>query len=78
MATMEDDGFNMTPVTSENLAEVGFNPETKQGRILFNSGALYEYDGCTQEQADQIVSAPSANDAFTALWRGSRPYRRVS
>lgn len=75
---MADDDFNMTPVTSENLAEVGFNPETKQGRVLFGSGSLYEYDHCTQEEADQIIGAPSANDAFTALWRGSRPYRRVS
>ena len=75
---MEQD-FNKTPVTSGNLSEVGFNPETMQGRVTFNkSGATYEYDNCTQAEADQIISAPSANDAFKAVWgNGRKVYRKL-
>ena len=78
MADETGDPFNMTAVTSQNIAEVGFNPETKQGRILFNKGALYEYDNATQEEAARIIAAPSANDEFNATWRGQKPYRRLS
>lgn len=74
---MEANDFNMTPVESGNLAQVGFNEKTKKGRCLFNSGALYEYDGATQEEADSIVNAPSANDAFNAVWRGKKTYRKI-
>ena len=73
---MIDDGFEMQSVTSGNLAEVGFNSETKQGVVQFAKGARYVYEGCTQEECDAIASAPSANDAFTGLWK-NKPYRRV-
>lgn len=74
---MESNDFNMQPVQSGNLQEVGFSEKTKKGRILFASGALYEYDNCTQEEADSIVNAPSANDGFNAVWRGKKTYRKV-
>ena len=73
---MIDDGFEMQSVTSGNLAEVGFNPDTKQGCIQFLKGARYTYEGCTQEEADAIIAAPSANDAFRGIW-GGKPYHRI-
>ena len=74
---MSDEDFNMQTVTSGNLSEVGFNQETKQGRIRFaKSGALYEYDSCSQEEFEMILSAPSANDAFVATWKNHQ-YRRL-
>jgi hypothetical protein len=73
---MSDEDFNMVTVSSGNLAEVGFNPDTKQGCIQFLKGARYIYEGCTQEEADAIIAAPSANDAFRGIW-GSKPYHRV-
>lgn len=72
---MEND-FNMQSVDSGNLVAVGFNEQTKQGRIDFKKSS-YVYENCTQDEADQIIAAPSANDAFVALWRGSKPYRKV-
>jgi hypothetical protein len=72
---MESD-FNMQPVVSDNLVAVGFNESTNQGRVDFKR-ASYIYDGCTQDEADEIVNAPSANDAFNSLWKNSKPYRKV-
>ena len=74
---MADNDFDMQPVESDNLAEVGFNEDTNQGRIRFVKGSLYEYDDCTLEEAEQIRNAPSANDAFKTLWRGLKPYRKI-
>ena len=71
-----DDDFDMQPVSSSNLAAVGFNAETGTGRVEFTSGAIYDYEGCTQEEADQIIHAPSAGSMFNALWRG-KSYQRV-
>lgn len=73
----DSSNFNMQDVASGNLAAVGFNPETKQIRIRFVSGRLYEYDDCTQEEADAIIGAPSPNDIFTATIKSGKPYRRI-
>jgi hypothetical protein len=69
------DPFSMTPVASTNLDEVGFNPDTGQGRVSFQDGRLYEYDNCTQEEFEQIVFGGS--QSFGALWKGIKPYRRI-
>jgi hypothetical protein len=70
--------FDMQAVSSANLAQVGFNAETNQIRVLFNSGATYEYDRCTQDEADEIIAAASPNDAFADILKGLKPYRRVT
>lgn len=72
-----DNDFDMVPVESGNLVAVGFNEATKQGRVEFKKGAIYEYSNCTQEEADSIINAPSANDAFNATWKGTKPFRRL-
>jgi RPA family protein len=68
----------MQDVSSGNLNQVGFDPDLKKIRIVFNSGAVYEYSNCSQEEADQIIAAASPNDAFNALLRGVKPYQRIA
>jgi hypothetical protein len=79
MADETNDPFNMQTVSSSQIAAVGFNPATAQGRVEFlKNGAVYEYDGCTQEEFDSIVSAPSVGQEFASQWKGTKPYRRIS
>ena len=73
---MAENDFNMTPVESDNLVAVGFNEATKEGRVDFKR-ASYIYSGCTQEEADAIISAPSANDEFVVQCKGKKPYRKL-
>ena len=73
---MADEEFDMQPVESQNLVAIGFNEATRQIRIAFKS-STYEYDGCTAEEYNGILNAPSANDAFNELLRGKKPYRKV-
>ena len=74
---MADSDFNMQDVESGNIQSVGFNEQAKEGKVVFNKGAEYIYSSCTQDEADEIANAPSANDAFNAVWKGKKPYRRV-
>ena len=80
---MADEDFNMTPVVSSQIAAVGFNPTTSQGRVEFlakgsRGGSLYEYDSVTEDEYTQIVNAPSVGTVFGTLWKNVKPYRRIS
>ena len=35
--------MNMQPVTSTNVAAVGYDPATRTMRVAFQSGGLYDY-----------------------------------
>lgn len=78
----EENDFNMTEVSNSQIAAVGFNPTTSQGRVIFSDKGrgptTYEYDNCTAEEFDSIVNAPSVGIAFGETWKGSKPYRRIS
>jgi hypothetical protein len=83
---MANEDFNMTPVSSSQIAAVGFNAETSQGRIEFvakgsRGPSLYEYDDCTAEEAAQIISGAiggSVGVTFGTLWKNVKPFRRIS
>ena len=51
-------GFEMVAVSgSSQIAAVGFNAETGQGKIQFlKNGSEYVYEDCTQSEADQIIN----------------------
>lgn len=79
---MAEATFEMIPVNSTQIESIGFSAETNQGRARFIAkgnfaGALYEYDDCTQEEANAIINAPSPKTAFDQIWKGIKPYRRI-
>lgn len=82
----EENDFNMTPVASSQIEAVGFNPATGQGRVMFlakgsRSGSLYEYDSCTKDEFDQIVTgaiAGSVGISFSQIWKGTKQYRKIA
>lgn len=79
---MADEDFNMVPVVSLQIQEVGFNPQTGEGRVRFlakgnRPSSLYSYPQCTQEEFDQIVNAPSVGTTFAALWKYKPGYARI-
>jgi hypothetical protein len=77
---MSDDSFNMQPVTSSQIASVGYNPDTRKLRVEFNhKGSLYEYDDIPQEIFDQLVSAPSVGSYFGAAVKNAGfVYRKLN
>jgi KTSC domain len=77
---MAVEDMEMVPVTSTQIAAVGYDADTKKMRIEFNNGSLYEYSNVTQEIFDGIVNAASPGGAFTASVKGNPkyPYVRLS
>lgn len=46
-------------VYSSNVAEVGYDPETKELLITWTKGKRSIYSGVPEELAEQLVNAPS-------------------
>ena len=83
----DESGFEVLPTgASSQIDTVLFNEQTKQGRILFlakgsRGPSLYEYDQTTREEAEQIASGAiggSVGISFSQIWKGTKPYRRIS
>jgi hypothetical protein len=70
--------FNMQAVDSDLLSQVGFNPETGEGRAVFKkNGSGYNYPGATQDEYDSILRgdiAGSVGKTFNQLWKWKPGY----
>lgn len=75
----EANDFDMQPVVSSQISQVGYKPETRQLRVVFNhKGSIYDYEGVSQEVFDSLVNAPSVGSYFTAAVKNSFTFRRVA
>jgi len=66
---------DMTPVTSSNIAAIGYDGETEELTIEFVSGDTYVYDGIDPETYRALMAAPSKGAFFYAHIR-SGSFRR--
>jgi hypothetical protein len=66
---------NMIPVTSSNVASVGY----EQGilYVKFHSGATYSYDDVSQEEFESLQSAQSVGSYFNENIKNQYAGRRV-
>lgn len=51
--------MNRVPVISSNVAEVGYDPETKTLEVAFIKGGLYQYLGVPVSVYEGLLVAPS-------------------
>ena len=66
---------NMIPVSSSNLAAVGYADGTLF--IRFHSGGLYAYSNVPEHIYQALMSAPSHGKFFHAYIKNVYPYRRL-
>lgn len=69
--------MNRTPVTSSNLASVGYDASTQTLEIEFHNGGVYQYFDVPQGVVDALMSASSLGSFFHAQIRGVYRYARV-
>lgn len=70
--------MNHTPVSSSNLASVGYDASTRTLQIAFHSGSLYEYSNVPQHIYNGLMQAPSHGRYFdTYIKHGGYSYRRI-
>ena len=67
--------MNMIPVSSSNLAAVGYENGTLN--VRFHSGALYEYSNVPVSVYQNLMNAASHGSYFSAHIRNVYPYRRI-
>lgn len=74
----------MKPVTSTQLAAVGYDPESKTMAVQFHpsksrgeaEGPVYHYTGVEQDDHDKLVGAESVGKHFAAHVKFSFPYEK--
>lgn len=77
----DENDFTMVPVSSGQVAAIGFNSSTGEGRVEFVNGSLYSYPNRTQAEYEQIINGAiegSVGKTFNALWKYAPGYTKIS
>ena len=69
--------MNRIPVSSSNLASVGYDEMSHILEIEFRSGGVYQYSGVPRSEYEALMSASSLGSYFAANIRNRYSYRRV-
>jgi hypothetical protein len=69
--------MNRTPVSSSNVASVGYEPETLVLEVEFLHGGVYQYSGVPQEEYEALISASSVGGYLGANIKNRYPCSRV-
>ncbi len=66
-----------TPVSSTNLASVGYDGASRVLEIQFRNGRVYEYYDVPREVYEGVIGAPSPGEFFTSRIRGRFRFRQL-
>lgn len=66
----------MIPVSSSNLASVGYEDTTLY--VSFHSGSTYSYSGVPNSVYTALMNASSHGEYFAANIKNVYPYKRIS
>lgn len=67
-----------TPVSSSNIAAVGYDEPTKTLEVEFNSGLVYQYDSVPISIYESMISASSVGVFFHENVKGQFDYVQTS
>lgn len=69
--------MNRIPVSSSNIASVGYDPNTQTLEVEFNSGSIYQYFDVAQTIYEALISAESVGKFLNAQIKGYYRYAKV-
>jgi hypothetical protein len=70
--------MEMTPVSSSNLAAVGYDNESATLRIQFLHGGIYDYQGVPADIYEGLINAGSKGQFFDKfIKKGGFPYSKI-
>lgn len=61
--------FQMVPVRSSNIADLGYDPATRELRVRFAKGGLFSYADVPQTEYDALRQASSIGAHFSSKIR---------
>jgi hypothetical protein len=70
--------MNRTPVSSSNLASVGYDPRTRTLEVAFLNGSVYQYSNVPEAVYRGLMSASSHGSYFDShIKKAGYAYQRV-
>lgn len=66
-----------TPVSSSNIAAIGYDSDNAVLEVEFNNGAVYAYSGVPLAEYEAIMSADSKGKYLHANIKGRYPYAQL-
>jgi len=70
--------FQMTPVNSSQISEIGYSPALRLLRVQFKNKSIYEYNDVPNEIYEALENAVSVGKFFSANIKGVYAFHRVS
>ena len=67
----------MIPVSSSNIAEIGYNEENQEVYVRFLNNSLYVYKGVPVFEFEGLRDAPSIGAYLHRNYKNVYPYERV-
>lgn len=67
---------DLTPVTSSNIAAIGYDPEAREMHVQFKSGGIWIYADVPPEAHEEFASAESVGKHFHAHVRSKFESRK--
>ena len=70
--------MNRTPVSSSNIASIGYDSGTQTLEVEFHNGSVYQYRNVPSGIYQGLMSAPSHGEYFDAyVKKGGYSYTRI-
>ncbi len=67
----------MTPVSSSNIAEIGYDESTQEVYVRFLNNSLYVYKEVPPFEFEGLLNAPSIGSYLHRNYKNVYPYERV-
>ena len=68
---------DMHPVSSSNIAAVGYDAENQTVYVRFLNGSTYAYKGVPEHEFENLLTAPSVGSYLNRNYKNVYPYERA-
>lgn len=69
--------IEMIPVTSSNIAAVGYDPETQVMRVEFHRSGLYELQDVPQAEYEMLIASASIGSTYASFFKDRYETRKL-
>jgi len=69
--------MNRTPVSSSNVASIGYDDATSTLEIEFNNGSVYQYFDVSDKTYQELMAASSVGSYLATQIKGKYRYSKV-
>ncbi len=67
----------MQPVSSSNIAAIGYDAERQMVYVQFLNGSTYAYKGVPEHEFENLRTAPSVGSYLNRCYKNVYPYERA-